>query len=100
MTNTVPVFRYDLVQKSHFYCNRFITDIFCAEFTTQAVDLVFLIARPRSSVSNADVKTFLKSVVASLNVSQTAARVAVIEYTSVMHSHFDLPTHLTNAQVL
>ncbi|XP_035690025.1 uncharacterized protein LOC118425324 [Branchiostoma floridae] len=71
----------------------------CVEFTTQAVDLVFLIARPRSSVSNADVKTFLKSVVAALNVSQTAARVAVIEYTSVMHSHFDLPTHLTNAQV-
>ncbi|XP_066271293.1 uromodulin-like, partial [Branchiostoma lanceolatum] len=71
----------------------------CVEFTTQAVDLVFLIARPRSPVSNADVKTFMKSVVAALNVSQTAARVAVIEYTSVMHSHFDLPTHLTNAQV-
>ncbi|CAH1233662.1 UMOD [Branchiostoma lanceolatum] len=71
----------------------------CVEFTTQAVDLVILIARPRSPVSNADVKTFMKSVVAALNVSQTAARVAVIEYTSVMHSHFDLPTHLTNTQV-
>ncbi|CAH1233664.1 UMOD [Branchiostoma lanceolatum] len=71
----------------------------CVEFTIQAVDLVFLIARPHSAVSNADVKMFMKSVVAALNVSHTAARVAVIEYTSVMHSHFDLPTHLTKAQV-
>ncbi|XP_019646737.1 PREDICTED: uncharacterized protein LOC109487197 [Branchiostoma belcheri] len=71
----------------------------CVEFTTKAVDLVFLIARPRSSVSNSDVKKFIKSVVSALNVGQTAARVAVIEYTSLMHSHFDLPTHLTNAQV-
>ncbi|KAI8504830.1 hypothetical protein Bbelb_169390 [Branchiostoma belcheri] len=33
----------------------------CVEFTTKAVDLVFLIARPRSSVSNSDVKTFIKA---------------------------------------
>ncbi|XP_035691377.1 uromodulin-like [Branchiostoma floridae] len=71
----------------------------CVEFATQALDLVFLIARPRSSVSNADVKTFIKSVVAALKISQTAARVAVIEYTSVMHSHFDLPTHLNDTQL-
>ncbi|XP_078673839.1 uncharacterized protein LOC144912443 isoform X1 [Branchiostoma floridae x Branchiostoma belcheri] len=71
----------------------------CVEFTTQALDLVFLLARPRSSVSNNDVKTFMKSVVAALNIGLTAARVAVIEYTSVMHSHFDLLTHLNRTQV-
>ncbi|KAI8485362.1 hypothetical protein Bbelb_369260 [Branchiostoma belcheri] len=69
----------------------------CVEFTTQALDLVFLLARPRSSVSNNDVKTFMKSVVAALNIGLTAARVAVIEYTSVNSAIDGIPIWRTTS---